>query len=535
MHTETLIGGTIAAQPLLLLAPAMAGSAAGPAEPSLRANSASSAEQSYVFGTFQIGDAEFACSISDLKEVVNEPAAFTHIRPSPAYFVGVFNLRGLVVPVIDLRTLFGLEPLAQSVGDRKIAIIEHGKHCFGLLVDTSGDVFTVKRSDHFPFQQSDADAKGSIISSVFMRENGRRIVQVLNPEALLELEHIPKIEGSFDRLVSEAAASKRRQCLSFQVGDAICAIDMNCIKEIIDFERIDNQAIASGWIMGTIDLRGTTVPVIDFQTFLSGKEQRSTEALAGQRFKLIVLKFGTELLSLLVDSIKSIVPFQDREIGTIPPVGLRCGELFKGCLNTPTAPTVLLLDSEKVLADPELVGVSVASSELFRESDASTRADQERSSQKQTYITFSIETHFALDILNVKEVLNFPDVIIRPPNMPDCIEGMLNLRGDLIPIVNPRRLYQLDPIDPNSTRLLIFSSDGAKYGMMVDSVGSIVSAANTDTRSMQPLTNQKDPNHLSHAVKEMLVIEGDHSPKVPLMILNLEAILARCAVASKAA
>lgn len=496
-------------------------------------NRANDGEPSYTFGTFVIDDAEFALSVNALKEVVNEPAAFTRILPAPGFFVGVFNLRGLVVPVIDLRLLLGLPPFEQSGFERKVAIIEHDGYLIGLLVDTTGNVFTARAGDNFSFQPSARGLAGSVISSVFMRDNGRKIVQVLDPAALLGLEHIPLIKGSSDQAACELSSGKRQQCLSFHVGASVCAIDMNCIKEILDFDRLENQAIASDWIKGTIDLRGTTVPVIDFEAFLSGGEARATDALVGQRFKHIVLKFGTEFLSLLVDSVETIVSFEEHEVGAFPPIGLRRGNLFKGCLNSSAAATVLLLDQGKVLSDLELVNVSSGCSELFRESDATTRADQERNLQKQTYITFTIQTRFALDILSVNEVLNFPEIINRPPNTPDCIEGLLNLRGDLIPIINPRRLYDLELIDPSSTRLLIFSSGPAKYAMMVDAVGSIISAAMTDTRSMQALTDQNNTVNLGHRVKEMLIIEGDRSPGYPLMILDLEAILAHCEAASE--
>lgn len=483
----------------------------------------------FVFGTFLIDDAEFAVSVNALKEVVNEPASFTRILPSPDYFLGVLNLRGLVVPVIDLRILLGLAPHDAFNTERKVAIIEHGKHCFGLMVDTTGDVFTVKNTDHHPFANIESGSARSIINGVFMREDGQKIVQVLDPGALLDLDHIPKVESIFALEVAETVSGKRAQCLSFYVGESVCAIDVNCIKEIVDFEEINNESLASWWTLGTIDLRGTTVPVIDLQTFLSGRDKRTAEDLEGQRFKLIVLQVGNELLSFLVDGIKTIVPYYEQDVAPFPPVGLRRGDLFKGCITTDGTAMVLLMDYEKVLADAELVNVTVSCRELFRESDATTRADHERNAKKKTYITFSIQSEFALDIRNVNEVLNFPEDVTRPPYAPHCIEGMLSLRGDLIPIINPRRLYNLDPIDAGSAKLVIFSSNEAKYGMMVDNVGAIVNVAYTDPKSIPPFRDQVDNGQINNDVKEILVISGDPTQQRSLVILDLEAVLARCA------
>ena len=485
-----------------------------------------------VFGTFLIDDAEFAVSVNALKEVVNEPASFTRILPSPDYFLGVLNLRGLVVPVIDLRILLGLAPPERPATERKVAIIEHGKYCFGLMVDATGDVFTVKSTDHHPFANAEPVAAGSIINGVFMRDGGQKIVQILDPGALLELDHIPKVECTFALRLAETISGKRAQCLSFHVGESVCAIDVNCIKEIVDFEKIENESLASSWTLGTINLRGTTVPVIDLQTFLSGRDKRTAQDLSGQKFKLIVLQIGKELLSFLVDGIKTIVPFYEKDVSPFPPVGLRRSDLFKGCLSNDGSAMVLLMDYEKVLTDTELVNVTVSCRELFRESDATIRANHERNAKKQTYITFSIQSEFALDIRNVNEVLNFPDNVTRPPYAPQYIEGMLSLRGDLIPIINPRRLYKLDPIEASSAKLIIFSNGEAKYGMMVDSVGSIVNVAYTDPKSIPPFCNPIDNGQINNDVKETLVITGDPMQQRSLVILNLEAVLARCAVLS---
>ena len=56
--------------------------------------------------------------------------------------VGVFNLRGSIIPLVDLRVFFNLTHKENSeLLEKKIAIIEYGDHCIGLLFDTIGEVF----------------------------------------------------------------------------------------------------------------------------------------------------------------------------------------------------------------------------------------------------------------------------------------------------------------------------------------------------------------------------------------------------------
>lgn len=481
-----------------------------------------------VFGTFLIDEAEFGLAVQDIREVVNEPPHFNRILPSPDYFRGVFNLRGLVIPVVDLRLLLGLPPELQDRAGRKVAIIEHGPYCFGLLVDATGEVFTAQGFQHHPFTFSSGDFALTIVKGVFLRDHGMRTVQILDPQKLLNFEQIPKVQASPALVSSEKRLSRRRQCLSFYVGDCACAIDMTCIKEVIDFVGIKNSTLASLWTLGTIDLRGTTVPVIDLGAFLNDTHTTLTENFVGKGFKLIVLRVGTELLSFLVDSITTIVPFHDEDVVRLPPVGFRRAEMLNGGLTMQNASMIFLMDHRKLSDDPNLLHVSEGLGKLFRAHDATIRSDEALSSKKTKYITFSIEGEYALDIRQVKEVLNFPTLITRPPNSQPFIEGVVNLRGDLIPIINPRRLYNLEAVETSSTRLMILSCNGAKYGFMVDKVGSIISVAVADARPMEPFIGRQRGEDIINDVKEWLFSAEADSFSQPLSVLDLSKVLLRC-------
>jgi len=100
-------------------------------------------EVSGIYGSFSLGGSEFALSASSIQEVVNEPEAYSVIPLSPAYLLGIFNLRGVIVPVVDLRRIFDL-PIREMDGheQRKVAIVEHGHLCLGLLFDATAEVFS---------------------------------------------------------------------------------------------------------------------------------------------------------------------------------------------------------------------------------------------------------------------------------------------------------------------------------------------------------------------------------------------------------
>lgn len=480
-----------------------------------------------IFGTFFIGGNEFAVSVTSIQEVVNQPESFTTIPLSPDYLLGLFNLRGLIIPVVDLRAIFGLPPLDPTITDRKVAIIEHGSHCFGLLVDKTGDVFNSRDVDQNEVNKVRGDVREAIIGGVFKLEGGRRLVQLLDPFELLKLEKLPRVSGTHSSALSRRARGSRRQCISFQVGDCLCAFSMKSIKEIVELKAIDNTALAHGWTIGAIDLRGSTVPVIDFRVFLGKKQTTAAEDLAGKGFKLIVMKLGDNLISLLVDSISNIISYFDDDLLNFPAVGMERTEMFKGCLSNSETGTVLLLDHEKILSDDELVDITMGHSKLFSDDSEASRLEAEDAGKKRTLITFSIGSKFALNIEHVNEVISFPDKIVHPPSMPSFVEGMVNLRGDLIPIINLRVLYHLDPVPPAETKLLIFTAKEKKYGIMVDSVDSIVNLTGRNSSTLPRIMDNENGVSMSRDVKEAILLETEKEEERSLMILDLDMVVER--------
>ena len=80
-----------------------------------------------IYGSFGLGNTEFALHAGVIKEVVNEPATISEIPLSPAFMLGLFNLRGRIIPIVDLRLL--LELPDNDATDRKVAIVEDGELC----------------------------------------------------------------------------------------------------------------------------------------------------------------------------------------------------------------------------------------------------------------------------------------------------------------------------------------------------------------------------------------------------------------------
>jgi len=98
--------------------------------------------------TFVLGGDEYGVDIKDVHEVI-VMQKITKLPNLPAYIEGVVNLRGKVIPIIDLRKHFNL-PYKDDPGQMKIIVVEINNMLLGLIVNSIGKVLTVLLEDITP-------------------------------------------------------------------------------------------------------------------------------------------------------------------------------------------------------------------------------------------------------------------------------------------------------------------------------------------------------------------------------------------------
>lgn len=473
-----------------------------------------------IFGSFFLGDSEFALSVAHVQEVVNPCASYTPVPLGPHYLRGIFNLRGTIVPVVDLRRLLDL-PDAATTDTQKVAIVEHGDMCIGLLFDRTGEIF---RDNHD--ERSDlARSTSGVVSAVFKKDHGRRLVQVLDIEALFALKDVPRQTGA-------AAAGghlrnrrgQRRQCISFRVGPSTCALGIETIQEILKVERITESAFAVKHCIGTIDLRGTVVPVIDFPGLLRFRDtDRSPEATSGTR-RVIVMRLRGELFGLLVDAVESLVPYFPDEVMHFPVLNRDRAEMFVGCISRPDG-DILLLEHSKVLFEQEMDEITQGHSTLYQVGANRQAGREAQNSVRRTYITFAIDNTYAVGINDVREILDQPPTLLHPPGLPDHVRGLVNLRGELVAIVDARRLYGKGDAPPQG-KVLVFRGQRVHFGLVVDSVEAIVSFADTD-RIKLPDLFYKGTGTGAEDVQEAVEVSDQHGNRRNMLLLNPQSLADR--------
>jgi len=90
-------------------------------------------------------------------------------------------------------------------------------------------------------------------------------------------------------------------------------------------------------------------------------------------------------------------------------------------------------------------------------------------------VTFRLgNEEYAVDILKVQEINRMKE-ITRVPNTPAYVEGVINLRGKVIPVINLRSKFSLDERDnDNQSRIMIMDIQGITMGLVVDGVSEVL-------------------------------------------------------------
>lgn len=493
---------------------------------------------SHIYGSFWIDQTELAIPVSAIREVVNEPDAISHMPLAPDFLTGLFNLRGMIIPIIDLRILLEFPPQStepNQTTERKVAIIENGNKCVGLLFDRAGEVVNEPNSARVDFAAKKGLVKDVVIDGVLKLDDGNRMVQIIDPYEVVSIERVPQAEATAFAADQYSDLGSRLSCVSFQLGHTWCAIDLRFVQEVRDMPKVETSLLAHGFVIGTANLRGDIIPIVDFRSYMGKEDAYKLSAEALSKRKLLVMRTSGGLIGLMVYSIDSIMPFFERDVLPFAKLALPRGNVVSGCLVNEDEQLVMLLDHDQLLADPGLIEPARICQEVHKAEDvaAEEKASVTGTAERRTFILFTASSRFAMDTCAVSEVINRPEKLLKPPYALPFVEGIINLRGELITLVNLRELYGLESSAGSEEKVLIFFHKGRKYAILVDCVDEIVMTT-ADKVSNDMDTGFSEKRDAATAdVSGMLHVTRHNQDESLVMIMCVDALVSRFASASE--
>lgn len=134
------------------------------------------------FLTFAVNGEEYGVDIMTVREIKGWTET-TRLPNTPEYMRGVMNLRGLIIPIFDLRARFNCT-LTEANAKHVVIILAVGERNIGILVDAVSDILTAGENDIRPTPQLDSGANADFISGLISLE--QRMVVLLRVDQLFD-------------------------------------------------------------------------------------------------------------------------------------------------------------------------------------------------------------------------------------------------------------------------------------------------------------------------------------------------------------
>jgi purine-binding chemotaxis protein CheW len=131
--------------------------------------------------SFVVGEEEFAIPILTIQEII-KPIEHTRVPRTPSHVLGVFNLRGSVIPLIDLRLKFGV-PVTNKNEDMRYIVLKDGQDTAGFVIDRLNQAMRIHKRNIDPAPEATSGDK-SLIDGVGKQDD--KIITILRVSKLLE-------------------------------------------------------------------------------------------------------------------------------------------------------------------------------------------------------------------------------------------------------------------------------------------------------------------------------------------------------------
>jgi purine-binding chemotaxis protein CheW len=155
------------------------------------------------FIIFRLGKQDYGIPIAAVAEIARSPEDITQLPKAPSFIDGVMNLRGSVVPIINLRRRFDL-CAAEPATSQRILVLSVGGVTAGFLVDSVSEIMKAQIDAIHPAPEVSQE-QIRLISRVINLEADGRLVLIVDPAQLLdqvEADVLAKFERSVDPSVT---------------------------------------------------------------------------------------------------------------------------------------------------------------------------------------------------------------------------------------------------------------------------------------------------------------------------------------------
>jgi purine-binding chemotaxis protein CheW len=447
---------------------------------------------------FRIADHQFGFRLEDVGEIIRVPS-LAHMPLGPRSLEGLANLRGEVLPVVSLRRLLSLPEAPQD--DAARVIVLHGDARVGFIVDRINNLTSVPAHRMEPGDAGAGGVDPDVLAGVVRGAEGEDTVKIFKPQRLLhdEFAKLGVAGGrgvarmSVAAVVAGPTALETRHLssfVSFALGEQEYALPLDRVREIIPLPgHVAEIPRSETAVLGVVTLRELLLPVVSLRALLGLPSDGQRSA----RCKVVVVSLGHGAVGLVVDTTREILRVDPALIDPAPTLltrGAGDAEITSICRLHNGKRLVAVLSPDRLFRS-ELVR-RVISEQAVEKSSPEKQTDGSAMAEEQFIIFRLGGQEYGMRIGAVEEIARPPERITRLPKAPAFIDGIMNLRGIVVPIVDLRRRFDVASKEPGiAERVLVLAIGGGKAGFLVDSVSEVLKVPTDSIRPAPELSAEQ--------------------------------------------
>jgi purine-binding chemotaxis protein CheW len=408
-----------------------------------------SASRSAYDVVLHVGSSLFSLAGSEIEEILRAPR-LTRVPHGPLALDGVANLRGHVVPVYSLARLLGLPETGIQRGSR-IVVLHEAR--LALLVDgVSGtDAATVAHQS---------------VSKLDLPAITQLLIQT-TPRARRSAGEKPT------RIDTTSSGEETEALLGFELAGQKFAFPLSFVDEVRSRSGESSASLSDdGANMGVIASADGVLPLVSLRVLLGFSRDQSAS-----RGPIIVGGVGESRVGFVVDRVSTVIRARTSDISKVPAILNRGpGEAkIASIYRASRGALVSILSPDRIFADQ---AIAHTSGPQRLEQKSMTPNDQD--THREQIIVFQLgDEEYGLPLRAVEEIARLPKNITRIPRAPAFVEGVMNLRGRVIPLIDQRHRFAVagDATKRDAAqrrRVLVTSIGEIQAGFVVDKVTEIL-------------------------------------------------------------
>jgi chemotaxis signal transduction protein len=380
--------------------------------------------------SFQIGREEFAFPMEHVREILRVQTP-KEVPGAPDHLLGVLTVRGQILPIVDLRRLLRQTSFAADlVAACRLASTEYQAW----------------------LMQSGSGENADMHKATAAAEQLRTWLSAFNSSSQSLTETLATARGLNEHVTKQAGAA---------AGHDAKGLD-----------ALNKDIVASAKaIVAALDTFGEQV-----------------EGSIHEDQRIIVVDSKGFQLGLVVDHVNEVLGVQDDAIEAPPNVAHEQGVSLSGIAKLDDGNRLILLLATGSLLDHNVLSkiaegsegegadAAIATAAEEAKPDDNKKEEETGQGEEVQLVTFLLgQEEYGIPIAKIQEIDRLSK-ITQTPKAPKFVEGVTNLRGEVIPVLSTRMLFALETkASDDHTRVIIVDLGGAKTGLVVDSVKQVLS------------------------------------------------------------